>query len=230
MKKYILEFAGSFGYLLLGSIVQLSIFQFFPFSSLILKMVLVSLGYALFYGIIYILCNRNHHVEINPIFSFSLWLKNQMGTKQFILTVLSQILSGILCGIILFTIFPSQISDLALGYGEFSMFHSTLDSIIWIEALFSFIFVFIFFMLNEKSKNEMLCGVILGILFFFLLFFSIPYTCGSVNPIRAFISNPFVNSDYLRQLWIYVLSPLAGALFSTIIYHVYSQISNNVSQ
>jgi len=127
MKKCILEFAGSFRYLLLGSIVQLFIFQFFLFSSLILKMALVSLGYALFYAIIYILCNRKHHVEINPIFSFALWLKNQMGTKQFILTVLSQILSGILWGIILFTIFPSQISVLALGNGDFGSFNSILN-------------------------------------------------------------------------------------------------------
>lgn len=229
MKKYILEFSGSFGYLLLGSIIQLFIFQFFPFSNLIIKMMIVSIGYSLFFGIIHILCNSISHVEINPIFSFSLWLKNQMATNQFVLTILFQILGGIICGIILYTLFPTQIFNLALGYGELNMFQSTLDSIIWIESLFSFVFVFVFFILNEKLKNKILQGAILGILFFFLLFFSIPYTGGSVNPIRALISNPFVNSDYLRQMWIYILSPLAGALFSTIIYHIGSQINNNVS-
>lgn len=229
MQKYILEFSGSLGYLLLGSIVHLFIFQFVPISNLTIKFMIVSIGYALFFGIIYILCNAIHHVEINPIFSFALWLRNQIITKQFILTILFQFLGGIICGIILFTLFPTQIPDLALGYGELNMFQSTLDSIIWIEALFSFIFVFIFFILNEKLKNKILQGVVLGITFFLLLLFSIPYTGGSINPIRAFISNPFVNSDYLRQVWIYILSPLAGTLFSTIIYHIFSQVDNIVS-
>ena len=38
-------------------------------------------------------------------------------------------------------------------------------------------------------------GLLLGILLFLLLFISISFTGGSVNPARGFISNLFVNFD-----------------------------------
>ena len=115
------------------------------------------------------------------------------------------------------------------GYGEFSMLNASLDNVILIEFIFSFILVFCYLTMQDKISSSKLFGILCSLLFFVLLFFSIPYTGGCVNPNRSLVSNIFVNTDSLRQIWIYVLSSLAGTVFATIIYHICYQISNKVS-
>ena len=58
MKKMLLEFGGSFGYLLFGAIIQLYVMNFIPNINFILEMFLISLGYAFSFFLIYTLCNK----------------------------------------------------------------------------------------------------------------------------------------------------------------------------
>ena len=168
-------------------------------------------------------------IEVNPIFTFSLWLRNQIPGKIAFVTILSQCLGAILAGFVLSFAFHDGISDIVAGYGEFSMLNASLDNVILIEFIFSFILVFCYLTMKDKISSSKLSGILCSLLFLVLLFFSIPYTGGCVNPNRSLVSNIFVNTDSLRQIWIYVLSSLAGTVFATIIYHIYYQISNKVS-
>ena len=226
MKKYILEIFGSFGYFLAGGIIELFCLAYLPFSGVILKLFIIALGFSAFFGLIYSLSNQLCKVEINPLFTFSHWLKNEISTKSLVASVLLQMLGGICAGVILYLLYPNQISDLAIGYGEFSMLHLSLDSVILLEFLFSFILVFCYSSGLKKYKSSRVCGLILGILLFVILLFSVPCTGGSVNPIRPFIANIFVKGDYLRQIWIYVLSPFAGSFLATILHHVFVHLNN----
>ena len=84
-------------------------------------------------------------IEVNPIFTFSLWLRNQIPGKIAFVTILSQCLGAILAGFVLSLAFHGGISDIVAGYGEFSMLNASLDNVILIEFIFSFIFLFCFF-------------------------------------------------------------------------------------
>ena len=81
--------------------------------------------------------------------------------------------------------------------------------------------------MKDKIRSDMLNNVLLSVLFFALLFSTIPYTGGSVNPIRSLLTNLFVNFDYLRQGFFYLFSSLGGALIASIIYHIISYVKNN---
>ena len=166
---------------------------------------------------------------MNPIFTFSLWLRNQISGKNALVTILSQLFGAVLAGGIISLLLKNDIADIVVGYGELSMFNSSLDSVILIEFLFSFILVFCFLTLKDRIKSTKLSSILYGLLFFVLLFLSIPYSGGCVNPNRSVVTNVFVNSDSLRQIWIYVLSSLAGSVFATIIYYIYYQVNNKVS-
>lgn len=228
MKKLILEFSSSFSYLLFGAIVEIVVLNYLPLSNFIFQILLIAVGYAASFGVFYTFFNKVDSTDGNPIFTFSSWLLNKISNKEFITIIVSQILGGFVAGFLLWLVFSESIKVLALGYGSFSMFQSSLDSIILIEFLFSFVFVIVRSILQDKIKLKKYQGLILGFLFFCLLFFSIPYTGGSVNPVRPLLSNLYVNQDCLRQSLFYILSPLAGSLFASIIYHIYHQIMNNV--
>lgn len=229
MKKILLEFIASFSYLFLGCLIELLVINFLPIHNFILELFMIAISFAMVFGLFYTLTNKIETVEINPTFSFSLWLRNQMTSKGLILTIFSQLFRGLLASGILFLLFPKQLESLGVGYGDASFLHASLDTIILIELLFSFVFVFCFLIAKDKKKLRPLNGVFLGTLLFLLIFFAIGYTGCCVNPIRAITVNLFVNEDYLRQSVFYLLSSLAGSLLATILYHVYSYVSNKDS-
>lgn len=229
MKKILWEFISSFSYLFLGCLIELLVINFLPIYNFILELFIIAFSFGVVFGLFYTLINKIVAIEINPIFSFSLWLRNQMTGKEVITTILSQLLGGVFASGILFLIFPQQFASLGVGYGDASFLQASLDTIILIELLFSFLFVFCFLIAKDKKELSQLRGMFLGTLLFLLIFFSIGYTGCCVNPIRAVTVNLFVNEDYLRQSVFYLLSSLAGSLLATILYHVYSYISNRDS-
>lgn len=227
MKKMLLEFGGSFGYLLFGAIIQLYVMNFIPNINFILEMFLISFGYAFSFFLIYTLCNKVDAVYINPIFSFSDWIRNKISNKNFILICGAQIFGAIIAGGILKVCFNELLPSIILTYGDNSIFNSTINIVIFMEFLFSLIFCFCYQIMKDKIKSDMLNNVLLSVLFFALLFFTIPYTGGSVNPIRFLLTNLFVNFDYLRQGFFYLFSSLGGALIASIIYYIISYVKNN---
>lgn len=228
-KKNMLEFLGSFFYLFLGCLLEILVFHFLPINNFILEIFLIAIGFAVPFFLIYSILNEFNVVEINPVFTFSLWLRNQLSYKSLFLTMFSQFLGGLTAGFLLLLIFPKNISSLVIGYDNFSMFHTPLNIIILIEFLFSFLFVFCFLISKDKKELLKLKGLFLGGILFLILFFSIPYTSGCVNPIRSIVANIFVNFDSLRQTWIYILTSFAGSVFATTIYHIYFQVNKKVS-
>ena len=229
MKKVGLEFFSSFFYLFIGCLFEILVLKYFPWDNFLVEVLLISMIFAFSFAIAYIFGNMHEKIEVNPIFTFSLWLRNQIPGKIAFVTILSQCLGAILAGFVLSFAFHDGISDIVAGYGEFSMLNASLDNVILIEFIFSFILVFCYLTMKDKISSSKLSGIMCSLLFLVLLFFSIPYTGGCVNPNRSLVSNIFVNTDSLRQIWIYVLSSLAGTVFATIIYHIYYQISNKVS-
>ena len=228
MKKLILELLCSFGYLFLGSMIELCVTTIFPLENFVLEMIFSSLGFAISFSWLYFLTNRKYRLEINPIFTFSLWLRNQISFRQLFITILFQLLGAVLAGGLLYVLF-SDISSLVLGYGTHSIFYASLNTILLIEMLFSFVLVFCFLILIDSNIHYKKRSVLLGIILFILLFLSIPYTGGVVNPLHSISINLFVNSDSLRQSWIYALSNLAGSLLAVTFYCFYSFLNHKVT-
>lgn len=229
MKKVGLEFLASFFYLFIGCLLEILILKYFPWNNFLLEILLISILFSFSFGITYIIGNLYEKIEVNPIFTFSLWLRNQVSGRNALVTILSQVVGAVLAGGIISLFFKPDMATIVVGYGEFSMLNSSLDSVILIEFSFSFILVFCFLALQDRIKSTKLSGILYSLLFFILLFLSIPYSGGCVNPNRSVVTNIFVNSDSLRQLWIYFLSSFAGTVFATIIYHIYHQVNNKVS-
>lgn len=229
MKRLILEFLGSFLYLLFGCIIELFVIHYLSIPIFSLKVLIIALGFATSFGIIYSLCNLFYDVDIHPLFTFTSWLKNDISFYKMISTIFIQILGAVEAGLVILLFLPNLLDSLVIGVGNHLLFSSSFNTIILVEFIASFVFTFSYFVIKKKIQSKKMWGLLLGILLFLLLFISISFTGGSVNPARGFISNLFVNFDTLCQLNFYLFSSLAGALFSTIIYHLLSYHHNNVS-
>lgn len=228
MKRLILEFLSSFVYLLFGCIIELFAIYYLPVSFFSLKVLIIALGFAVSFGIIYSLCNLFCDTDINPLFTFTSWLKNDISFRRMISIIFLQILGAVESGLVILLFLPNLRDGLVIGVDKLLLFSSSFDTIILVEFIVSFVFIFIYFIVQKKISSKTVRGLILGVLLFLLLFISIPFTGGSVNPARGFVSNLFINFDTLCQLGFYLCSSLAGALFSTIIYHILSYHHNNV--
>ena len=120
MKKLILELLCSFGYLFLGSMIELYVTTIFPLENFVLEMIFSSLGFAISFSWLYFLTNRKYRLEINPIFTFSLWLRNQISFRQLFITILFQLLGAVLAGGLLYVLF-SEMSSLSQSFLTFYM-------------------------------------------------------------------------------------------------------------
>ena len=229
MKRLILEFLGSFLYLLFGCIIELFVIHYLSISIFPLKVFIIALGFAISFGVIYSLCNLFYDVDINPLFTFTSWLKNDISFYKVISTIFIQILGAVEAGLVILLFLPNLLDSLVIGASNHHLFSSSFNTIILVGFMASFVLTFAYFVIQKKIQSKKLRGLLLGILLFLLLFISIPFTGGSVNPARGFVSNLFVNFATLCQLNFYLFSSLAGALFSTIIYHLLSYHHNNVS-
>ena len=214
MKRLLLEFLGSLGYLLFGSIIELFTIYYLNISFMPFKFFIIAFGFAISFGVIYSLCNLFCEIDINVLFTFVKWLKNNISFYKMVSTIFMQVLGAVEAGLLILLFLPSLIDGLVIGVGDHILFSTDFNTIILTQFVVSFIFTIIYFVIKEKTQSKKVCGLILGICLFILLFISIPFTGGSVNPARGFVSNLFVN--------------LAGALFSTIIYHTLFYHHNNV--
>ena len=228
MKRLILEFLGSFLYLLFGCIIELFVIHYLSISIFPLKVFIIALGFAISFGVIYSLCNLFYNVDINPLFTFTSWLKNDISFYKVISTIFIQILGAVEAGLVILLFLPNLLDSLVIGASNHHLFSSSFNTIILVGFMASFVLTFAYFVIQKKIQSKKLRGLLLGILLFLLLFISIPFTGGSVNPARGFVSNLFVNFATLCQLNFYLFSSLAGALFSMIIYHLLSYHHNNV--
>lgn len=228
MKGLILEFLGSFLYLLFGCIIELFVIHYLSISIFPLKVFIIALGFAISFGVIYSLCNLFYNVDINPLFTFTSWLKNDISFYKVISTIFIQILGAVEAGLVILLFLPNLLDSLVIGASNHHLFSSSFNTIILVGFMASFVLTFAYFVIQKKIQSKKLRGLLLGILLFLLLFISIPFTGGSVNPARGFVSNLFVNFATLCQLNFYLFSSLAGALFSMIIYHLLSYHHNNV--
>lgn len=218
MKKLLLEFLGSFGSLFFGCIIEMFVIYFLNGLHPSFMYFLIAVGFAVSFSVFYNLCNLFSLSSLNPLFTFSLWLKDEMKFFQMISTIFMQALGALLSGVLVSFFFSNFQEGLILGKNS-SFFHTTFNSILLTEFITSFVLICVFLFTRKKFPTGNLGGWLLGFFLLLLIWFFIPFTGNCVNPVRGLVSNLFVDVDTFCQLGYYIFSSLAGALFATIIYH-----------
>ena len=148
--------------------------------------------------------------HINPAVSLAMLLDGRMGIGEFLTYLAAQFLGGIAGGGVLALISNGNVqSGLGSnGYLESASSHISILGAFVIEIILTFVFVFVVLRVTKRAEN----------------IFGIYYTGTSVNPARsfgpAFVSALLGNTAPLKQVWLFIAAPLAGAVIAVLVYRL----------
>lgn len=222
VKKSIAEFIGTFVLVFCACGVAAYTQGSLVATALTFGLVIVAMAYSI---------GRISGCHINPAVSLGCLITKRMTGKEFLVYVVSQILGGLLGGILVFGLFKMANVDL-LGnacnyFAGYSANNSSLTAggttaALLTEIVLTFIFVYVILnVTDEKSGNKKIAGIVIGLTLTLVHLIGINLTGTSVNPARS-IATAFCDliynkgTDALAQIWIFILGPLVGAALSAL--------------
>ncbi|MFH1160947.1 MAG: aquaporin, partial [bacterium] len=91
----------------------------------------------------------------------------------------------------------------------------TLSAFI-IEAVMTFLFIFVILGTTSKFGNGAMAGLAIGVTLMLIHLVTIPVTGTSVNPARSLGPAIFAGGKALAQLWLFFVAPLTGAILAAL--------------
>ena len=171
--------------------------------------------------------------HFNPAVSFGLFAGGRFDGKQLIPYIISQVLGAIAAAVVLYLI-ASGNSDFAIentkagafvsnGYGSFSPHGYSMLSAFLIEFVLTAFFLIVILGATDKFANGKFAGIAIGLALTLIHLISIPITNTSVNPARSTSQAIFIGGEPLTQLWLFWVTPIAGAIVGGLIYKLLLQ-------
>ena len=178
------------------------------------------LGIGLAFGLsIMVAANTVGNVSgahLNPAVSLAFYINKRMSLKELGVYVVAQLVGAILGSTLLRTLLTMTdrgTDNLAqTTYSEIT----TAGAFI-VEALLTFIVVFVVLSVTSKNMGTSYNGLAIGLTLTMLHFIGVPLTGMSVNPVRSISPAIFVGGDAMSQLWLYILAPLVGGLVAAFV-------------
>ncbi len=170
--------------------------------------------------------------HINPAVSLAMLINKKMSFKEFWIYVGAQVLGAIL-GAFLLWIFARH-SGLGANAIQPKLWNENLDVTFWsvikaliVEIILTFVFVLTILGVTSKKENAAVAGIVIGLTLTFVHLLGIYLTGTSVNPARSFgpaLINLFdENFVSIRQLYIFIIGPLAGGALAAITFKFFQK-------
>lgn len=219
MKRYISELIGTMVLVLFGC-----------GSAAIAGSALGNLGIAMAFGLsivamAYVIGDISG-CHINPAVSIGMWIDGRMDAKDLIMYILFQCIGAII-GIALLVAIINSASGLGgylttglgqNGFGSASSVGLDVVGAIIVEIILTFVFVFTVLGVTKKTENAAIAGIVIGLTLAFVHIMGIPLTGTSVNPARSLAPALFMGGLALKQVWVFILAPIVGAVIAGLLY------------
>jgi aquaporin Z len=225
MKKYIAEFFGTF-WLVLGGCGSAVLAAAFP------EVGIGLLGVSLAFGLtVLTMAFAIGHISgchLNPAVSIGLWAGGRFSSKEITPYIVAQVLGGIAGAGILYLIasgqtgFDASKGFASNGFGAHSPGKFTLASALITEIVMTMMFLFIILGATDSRAPKGMAPVAIGLGLTLIHLVSIPVTNTSVNPARSTGVALFCGGFAIKQLWLFWIAPIIGALLGATIYRLIS--------
>lgn len=225
MKKYAAEFFGTF-WLVFGGCGSAI------FAAGIPELGIGYAGVSLAFGLtVLTMAYAVGHISgghFNPAVSFGLFAGGRFDAKELAPYIISQVLGGIAAAGLLYLIASGNAAFAidntkagafaANGYGNLSPHGYSMMSAFLIEFVLTAFFLIIILGATDKFANGKFAGIAIGLGLTLIHLISIPITNTSVNPARSTSQAIFAGGEFIPQLWLFWLAPIAGAIVGGLIY------------
>ncbi len=155
--------------------------------------------------------------HFNPAVTLGLWAAGRCANRHVAPYLAVQLLGAVLASSALWIVASGKPDWIpagfaANGYGTLSPGHYSIGACFFTEFLLTFFFLMIIIGTTSKGAAIGFAGLPIGFALTLIHLISIPITNTSVNPARSTGPALFAGGDYLSQLWLFWLAPIAGAL------------------
>jgi len=162
--------------------------------------------------------------HFNPAVSIGLWAGGKFEAKDLLGYVLAQVIGAIAAAGALYVIVTgkSDFVDIggfaANGYGDLSPDGYSMTSALVAEFLLTAFFLLIILGSTNARAPKGFAPIAIGLALTLIHLISIPITNTSVNPARSTSQALFAGADFISQLWLFWLAPIAGAIVAGLIH------------
>jgi len=221
MKPYGAEFLGTFWLVMrgCGSAVLAAAFP---------ALGIGFLGVALAFGLtVLTMAFAIGHISgchLNPAISIGAWASGRFPANKLLPYIVSQVLGALAAGGVLYLIASGK-ADFSLaggfasnGYGAHSPGGYSLFAALLTEVVMTMFFLLIILGSTDKRAPQGFAPIAIGLGLTLIHLISIPVTNTSVNPARSTGVALYVGDWAVRQLWLFWLAPIVGALLGAFAY------------
>ncbi|MCL2846628.1 MAG: aquaporin [Firmicutes bacterium] len=159
--------------------------------------------------------------HINPAVSLAMFIQKKLSARDFGAYVVAQVVGAVIGALFIFSIISLAGGDATLntmGANQYEDLADTTGSAIAIalivEIVLTFVFVFTILGVISKTGNKMGAGLVIGLTLTLVHLIGINLTGTSVNPARSLGPALFAGTEAFRQVWLFILAPLVGAVLA----------------
>ena len=224
MKKYSAEFIGTFSLVLFGcgSAVIAGISSVGPVGIGLLG-IAIAFGFtvvAMAYAI-----GGISGCHINPAVTIGVLAAGKIKGSDAFGYIIAQSLGAILGAAVLYLIASGRpgftLPEWGLGANGWGPGYlgnyNTLSAFV-IEAVMTFLFIFVILGTTSKFGNSNMAGLAIGVTLMLIHLVTIPVTGTSVNPARSLGPALFSGGKALAQLWLFIIAPILGAFIAALVW------------
>ncbi|MFN6567107.1 aquaporin Z [Nostoc minutum NIES-26] len=164
--------------------------------------------------------------HLNPAVSFGLWSGNRFPGSDLLPYIVSQVLGAMVAAGLVYAIATgkpgftlSGSNPLATnGYGVHSPGGYSLAACFIAELVLTFIFLIVILGATDGRAPKGFAPIAIGLALTLIHLVSIPITNTSVNPARSTGPAFFAGAEMFRQLWMFWVAPILGAVLAGLFY------------
>ena len=160
--------------------------------------------------------------HINPAVSLGALLDKRISIGEFCGYVVSQVIGAIAGAALLLALtnlVPAATVVLKEGLGSNGIANAGgIGGGLFVEIILTFIFVFVILGVTADKSKGAVAGIVIGLTLTFVHIVGIPLTGTSVNPARSIGPAIFAGGAALKDLWVFIVGPLVGAILAAIAY------------
>ncbi|ULH13779.1 aquaporin Z [Serratia marcescens] len=221
MKKLMAETVGTF-WLVLGGCGSAVLAAGFP------ELGIGFAGVALAFGLTVItMAYALGHISgghFNPAVTLGLWAGGRVGSQVVMPYILAQVVGGMLGAGVLYLVahgatgFDVHAGFASNGYGALSPAGFSLQAVLIAEVVLTAGFVMVIMGTTDPRASAGFAPLAIGLCLTLIHLISIPVDNTSVNPARSTAVAVFAGGEWMVQLWVFWVAPLAGGVLGGVLY------------
>ena len=157
--------------------------------------------------------------HINPAVSLAMLICKKLTLNDFIGYVIAQVLGALAGAGMLKMLTGLGVADLTGGLGSNGVAGAGgIGGALVVEVILTFIFISAILGVTSSKDKGSVAGIVIGLTLAFVHIVGIPLTGTSVNPARSIGPALLAGGDALKNVWVFIVAPLAGAALAAIFF------------